>query len=78
MSTAEILGPESERRASIEAVLPLRLVQALALDSTSAIAIVADGRGDRWVVPIRQNEDGYRRALAGDGVAEALIRRLAD
>ena len=78
MSTAEILGPESERRAPIEAVLPLRLVQALALDSTSAIAIVADGRGDRWVVPIRQNEDGYRRALAGDGVAEALIRRLAE
>jgi maltokinase len=75
-SSADILGPASDRRAPVEAVLPLRLVAALELDATSSVAIVADSAQSRWVVPIHRAADGFRRAVAGDAVAQALVDRL--
>jgi len=75
-STAAILGPDSERRAPVEAALPLQLLAALELDESSIIALARDDAGSRWVVPIHRTADGFQRAIAGDGVAEALVRQL--
>ena len=75
-SSTSILGPTSERRATVEAALPLRLVTALELDRSSIIALVSDCVGARWVVPIHRTADGFRRAVAGDDVAQALVHHL--
>ena len=75
-SSASILGPTNERRASVEAALPLQLVAALELDESSTIALVSDCAGARWVVPIHRSAQGFRRAVPGDEVAEALVHHL--
>ena len=75
-SSASILGPTSERRATVEAALPLRLIASLPFDAASTVAIVCDSNGSRWVVPIFLSDDGYRRARPGDGVARVLLQRL--
>jgi len=75
-SSASILGPTNERRATVEAALPLQLVAALHLNESSTIAIVSDCAGARWVVPIHRSAEGFRRAVPGDEVAEALVHNL--
>ena len=70
------MGPDSERRAPVEAALPLQLLAALELNESSIIALVRDSVGSRWVVPIHRTAGGFQRAVAGDGVAEALVRQL--
>jgi hypothetical protein len=42
------------------------------------VAVVADGAGSRWTVPLVNDGDRVRRAVAGDGVAEALVAFLSD
>ena len=75
-SSASILGPTNERRATVEAALPLQLIASLHLDATSTVAIVCDANASRWAVPIFLSDDGYRRARPGDGAAQALVHRL--
>ena len=72
-------------------VPPLRLLAALDLGGGRYLAVVADAAGSRWTVPLVRTtataattaattaagSGGLRRAVAGDGVAQALVARLA-
>ena len=76
-STADLLGPASDRRAPVDATLPLRLVASAELSTAALVALVSDAKGARWVVPIHRDEHGFHRARPGDGVAEALVNHLS-
>jgi maltokinase len=74
-------GPELVRsdRAGFAAdpvSLPLRLTAELDLGGGRFVGVVADAVGARWTVPIVDDGHHLRRAVAGDGVAEALVARL--
>ncbi|WP_198950369.1 hypothetical protein [Kineosporia sp. A_224] len=56
---------------------PLTLVTALDLGAGRHVAVVADGAGRRWTVPVVVTAARARRATAGDGVAQALVELLA-
>ena len=76
-------GPDLVRRpregfADDAVSLPLRLLAALDLRGGRCVAVVADAAASRWTVPLVRSPDGVRRAVAGDGVAEALVGLLAD
>ncbi len=49
------------------------LVDALHFDSSRSVLLVADGEGDVHVVPAMRSGTTYRRAHAGEGVADALL-----
>ena len=75
-------GPELVRRPRAgfvedDVVLPLRLLAGASLGSGRCVAVVADAGGSRWTVPLVLGPEGARRAVAGDGVAEALVAALA-
>jgi len=57
-------------------VPPLRLVAAAPLGAGRHVAVVADAAGNRWTTPLVRTPAGLRRAVAGDGVAQALVNRL--
>ncbi|MBI1378368.1 MAG: aminoglycoside phosphotransferase [Frankiales bacterium] len=69
--------PPGERRAVVAVPAPLRLLAALELDHGRAVGVVEDAAGARWTVPLAAEAGSVRRALPGDGVAEALLRRLS-
>lgn len=50
---------------------------ALPLRAGTWVAVVSDADGGRWTVPLIEDDGGLRRAVPGDGVAEALVRLLA-
>ena len=70
--------PAGERRAEVDVPEPLRLLDSADLGSGRHVGIVADAAGGRWTVPLVVDGSGVRRAAPGDGVAEALVRGLAD
>lgn len=75
-------GPQLVRRSRAgftqdDVITPLRLVDGAQLAPGRYVAVVADAAGSRWTVPLVLGPDGARRAVAGDGVAEALVAALA-
>lgn len=75
-------GPDLVRRPRAgftddDVTVPLRLLAHLDLGGDRHVGVVADAVGSRWTVPLRRTADGLRRAVPGDGVAEALVRSLA-
>ncbi|MFN8146535.1 MAG: hypothetical protein U0R76_03625 [Candidatus Nanopelagicales bacterium] len=70
--------PAGDRRASVQVPEPLRLLDSCDLGSARYIGVVEDSEGGRWTVPLVVDASGVRRALPGDGVAEALVRGIAD
>ena len=55
---------------------PLRLAAALPLGGGRSVGVVADAAGARWTVHLVDDGSGVRRAVAGDGVAQALTAFL--
>jgi maltokinase len=74
---ADLVLPVRPRGATVDVATPLHLVDALDLGAGRWVAVVEDGDGDRWTVPMVVDGSGVRRAVAGDGVATALVRALA-
>jgi maltokinase len=70
--------PAGDRRAQVDVPEPLRLLDAADLGTGRYVAVVEDAAGGRWTVPLVTDGPGVRRAVPGDGVAEALVRGLAD
>lgn len=70
--------PDGERRARVVPPGPLRALSVLALDAQHAVAVVEDGDGGRWTVPLHRGPEGVRRSGAGDGTAQALVALLTD
>ncbi|MFN8156398.1 MAG: hypothetical protein U0R68_03185 [Candidatus Nanopelagicales bacterium] len=70
--------PAGDRRAAVEVREPLRLLDSADLGSGRHVAVVEDADGGRWTVPLAVDGSDVRRARPGDGVAEALLRGLAD
>lgn len=70
--------PDGERRARVAPPGPLQAVAVLRLGEQHAVALVADGAGGRWTVPVTRDAGVVRRARPGDGAAEALVALLAD
>ena len=70
--------PPGERRAQIAVPEPLRLLDSADLGRGRHIAVVEDAAGARWTVPLVVEADLVRRAVPGDGVAEGLVRGIAD
>ena len=56
---------------------PFTLVDAQPLGSVAWVAVVADGGGARYPVPVVSDNGSVRRARPGDGAAEELVARLA-
>jgi maltokinase len=57
---------------------PLSLEAALDLGRGRWVCVVVDESGRRWTAPVVRQGGAIRRARAGDGVAEALVERIAD
>lgn len=75
----ELVRKPDDRFAQDGVTLPLRLVTAVDLHGGRHVTVVADAEGRRWTVPLVVEQGGrVRRAVAGDGVAQALVTRLCD
>jgi maltokinase len=73
------LLPERHRAEGDGIEGPFTVVDTLHLGPRRWLALVADGAGREYPVPLAPGPDGeLRRARAGDGVAEALLTHLAD
>jgi maltokinase len=77
-SHSRLVLPGGDRRATVDVATPLRLVDAADLAHGRWVGVVEDADGDRWTVPMVVESGALRRAVAGDGVAEALVRGIAD
>ncbi len=77
-SPGGLVLPGGDRRAARHVATPLRLVDAADLSTGRWIGVVEDADGDRWTVPMIVESGALRRAVAGDGVAEALVRGIVD
>ncbi len=77
-SPGGLVLPGGDRRAQVDVATPLHLVDVADLGGDRWIGVVEDADGDRWTVPMVTRDGVVRRALAGDGVAEALVRGMAD
>ena len=77
-SPGGLVLPGGDRRASVDVATPLRLVDAVDLGAGRWVGVVEDRDGDRWTVPLLVAAGKLRRAVPGDGVAEALVRGIAD
>lgn len=71
-----LVQPARPRQAPITVSPPLGLSAALGLGTGRWIAVIADAAGARWTAPLVEEDGRVRRAMPGDGVAEALIARL--
>jgi maltokinase len=69
--------PDRPRGAEVEVPGPLRLLDGLDLGRGCWLAVLADATGRRWAAPLVVDAVGVRRAVAGDGAAEALARLIA-
>lgn len=56
---------------------PVRLLAHVPLAAGLAYLLVEDARGVAYGVPVAAELEGWRRAVAGDGAAEALVSLLA-
>lgn len=74
---ASLVGPASDRFAGPVVDGALHLETALDVGTGRWVAVVGDDAGCRWTVALVETASGVRRAAAGDGVAEALLARLA-
>ena len=73
----ELLRPDDPRFATPGTRGALGIDAALDLGEGRWVSVVSDTAGSRWTVPLVVGADGHvRRARAGDGVAEALVRRI--
>ena len=70
--------PPGDRRAAVDVAEPLRLLASYDVGGGRFVAVVEDATADRWTVPLVVADGRARRAAPGDGVAEALVRRIAD
>ena len=77
-SPGGLVLPGGDRRAQVDVATPLRLVDAADLGAGRWVGVVEDRDGDRWTVPLLVTAVTLRRAVPGDGVAEALVRGIAD
>jgi maltokinase len=68
--------PPGDRRAEVAVPEPLRLLDSADLGEGRHIGIVEDADGGRWTVPLVADGDAVRRAVPGDGVAEAVVAAL--
>jgi maltokinase len=74
---AALLAPGSDRFAAAVVDGAIGLRAALDLGEGRWVAVVGDDSGRRWTVPLVEQEGAVRRAVPGDGVAEALVARVA-
>ena len=70
--------PDRPRGAEVDVPGPLVLLSGLDLGRGRWIAVLADAAGGRWAAPLVVDPAGLRRAVAGDGVAEALARLITE
>lgn len=68
--------PLGDRRAQVDVPEPLRLLDSADLGSGRHVGVVEDAAGGRWTVPLVVEGDAVRRAVPGDGVAEAVVAAL--
>ncbi len=73
--TALLPSRRSEEAARVTE--PLRLLAQVPLAAGLEYLLVEDARGIAYGVPAVAGPDGWRRAVAGDGAAEALVAALA-
>lgn len=71
-----IVMPVRPRSAGIEVPTPLRLIDALNIGDFLWVTVIADANGDHWTVPLVEGPDSVRRAVSGDGAAQALVRLI--
>src|SRR4051794_40487744 len=74
---AALLRSAVEGAAAPSARGSLQLEAALDLGEGRWVCVVGDADGRRWTLPAVRDGSVVRRARAGDGVAEALVCRLA-
>ena len=72
------LLPERRRDEAERVVPPVVLLAEAPLADGLTYLLVRDGRGETYGVPAVVTDQGLRRAVAGDGAAEALVRALRD
>ncbi len=73
----DLVLPLRPRAAADVVALPLRLADALDLGASRWVCVVIDADGGQWTVPVVEGSGEVRRAIAGDGVAAALVTMLA-
>ena len=69
----EALLPHPERARDANSDRGLALIDTFFLTSTIALCIVEDSHGEIFSLPLIQEGEKIRRAVAGDGAAEALL-----
>lgn len=75
--TARLL-PERRRDEAARIQPPLEILAHAVLAPGVSYALVRDARGEAYGIPAVVDDEGLRRARAGDGAADALVRALAD
>jgi len=69
----EALLPHPDRARAANSERGLTLIDSLFLTSTIAVCIVEDSRGEIFSLPLIQDGEKIRRAVAGDGATQALL-----
>lgn len=69
----EALLPHPERAREANSDRGLALIDTFFLTSTIALCIVKDSHGEIFSLPLIQDGEKIRRAIAGDGAAQALL-----
>ncbi len=75
-AAGDLVAPQRPGSAPVVVATPLRLLDATDLGDGRWVGVVGDADGDRWTVPMVVRAGGVRRAVPGDGVAEALVLSL--
>lgn len=68
--------PAGDRRAQVDVPEPLRLLDSTDLGSGRHVAVIEDGDSGRWTVPLVVEGSAVRRAVPGDGIAEAVVAAM--
>ncbi|MGN6754657.1 MAG: hypothetical protein ACTHJJ_19120, partial [Intrasporangium sp.] len=73
-----VVQPDRPRSAEVTVASQLELVAGLDLGDGRWVTVVRDRAGARWTAPLVLADEAVRRAVPGDGVAEALVARLVE
>ena len=69
----EVLLPHPDRARATNSEPGLTLIDTFVLTPTISVCIVKDSRGEIFSLPLIQDGETFRRAVVGDGAAQALL-----
>ncbi|CAB5121074.1 unannotated protein [freshwater metagenome] len=69
----EVLLPHPDRARATNSEPGLTLIDTFVLTPAISVCIVKDSRGEIFSLPLIQDDETFRRAVVGDGAAQALL-----